>query len=366
MKKCNVIKWLAVPLLAILTSLTLSCGKNGEEEADNTLAGPGTVAVFITDNISYFKQVIATVDSVSLVNTDARRSCAVLKTPVTLDLSNLTNFAQFVDAAECPSGPYNRIDIRFQRDVLLMDQLDTPSACRFAFSLDENGGATPLACDPNGECGINIRGAARQGAVTVRPGTTNDLGIDFNLKQFEVADFGDPQLCSVSLKASAMDAASLNNSGRAHGLTGAVADFDPSAKTFTITKAGRSFSVDYSAVNSALQPGIDTLLQTAVDNGLKVKVLGSSIDPSSGSITASRVFVKAEGTVSALAGLPIWTFTLTNQQGLPLQISYKPPAVVDGTLADGVWAAVTLDGYRTDEYLLMRAEILPQGMAIED
>ncbi len=377
--RCLLFRWLSLFLLII--PVFLSCGGNDEEEPAGP-ASPGTVAVFITDNISFYKQVIATVNSVSLVNSGTMTSCTVLRIPVTLDLSNLTNIAQFVDAADCPSGLYNSIDIVFQRDIQLMDQNENTSACRFTSYLDDNNQQKPLTCDPSGECRMSIRGAVRQGAVQVLPGRTSDLGIDFDLKQFTVTGFGD-SACAVAMKVYSVDAASLNNSGRAHGVTGSISDLDTSAKTFRLSRAGRSFSVDYSTPIPALPPSIniDFLLQTAVDNGLKVKVMGSSINLATNTITASQVFVKVEGTVSDLIGLPappvppappqppvptVWTFTLTYQTDKTMPVNYMPPAVFDGTPAAGAWVAVSLDGYRSGEYLVSRAEVLPAGMIIED
>ena len=355
-------RWLAIFLLII--PVLLSCGGSGEEEypaGSTSSTGPGTVAVFITDNISFYKQVIATVNSVSLVNSGTMTVCTILKTPATLDLSNLTNVAQFVDAADCPSGLYNSIDIGFQRDIQLMDQNEETSACRFTSYLGENHQQVTLSCDSNGVCRMSIRGAVRQGAVQVLPGRTSNLGIDFDLKQFTVTGFGD-SACSVAMKVYSVDAASLNNSGRAHGVTGNIANLNVSAKTFSLSRAGRSFIVDYSAIIPALQPGIDTLLQTAVANGLKVKVLGSSINLSANTIAASRIFVKVEGSVSDLLKQPKWTFSL-----MAMQMSYRPPAVIDGELKNGAWVAVTLDGYDPlPGYQVSRAEVLPSGMIIED
>ncbi len=346
--------------------LFLSCGK-AEKGADPG-EGTGNVALFITDNISFYKQVIATVSGVRLVNSGTGTVCDLLTAPVTLDISNLTDMAQFVSIAECPAGEYNRIDIQFQRDVQLMDQLDNPSACRFASYLDQGGRQQALTCDPDTNiCILSIRGAVRQGAVQVLGGRYNDLGIDFDLKQFTVAGFGDPPACSVTMNVYAIDAASLNNSGRAYGVTGSISNVDIVAKTFLLRRGDRAFTVDYSKVLPALQPNLDTLLQKTASEGLLVKVLTRSVDLAGNSILAYRLSANVEGTVSSLLGHPDWTFTLDYQSGKTMPVSYMPPAVIAGALTDGAWVALKLDGYNnTAEYVAADVEVLPPGMVIED
>jgi len=245
------------------------------------------------------------------VNSGTGGTCDILGNPVTLDLSNLTNLAQYVNLTQCPSGQYNRIDISLQRTVHLMNQLDAPSSCAVALYLSESGETKPLAWRHQyGHLHAEHQKRSKDGAVTVQEDRYNDLGIDFDLKQFVVADFGNPGRCSVTMKAAVVNAADMNNSGRFHEITGNIQDLASAAGTFTLLKGGLSLTVGLFGINPALQENIDTLLLTAQTDSLPVSVQTGDIAVETGAIAANRIFVKAAGTVSNVKDQPQWSFVL--------------------------------------------------------
>jgi hypothetical protein len=354
--------------LLIASLLLLSCGVGAGPDPQPG-SGKGKVSLFITDNISFYKQVVSTITGVRLVNSGTGGVCEVMVDPLTLDIANLTNLAHYASLAECPDGRYNRIDIDVRKGAFLMDQLDATSACSFTSYIDEVGNLKPLTCDQGTDiCSFSIRGGSRDGSVTVQEDRYNDLGIDFDLKEFRVDDFGDPADCSVTLVAAVVSAADMNSSGRSHEVTGTVRDLASGARTFTLLAGGLSLTVDYSGINPALQNNIDDLLLAAQSDGYPVIVQTGGIAIETGAIAANRIFMKAPGTVSGVQDQPQWLFTLVSQPDKPIAGSYKPPAVVEGTFVDGAWVNVRFDGYdaAAEKYLAASVEVLPAGMIIDD
>ena len=365
----NKINKISALLLIASASLLFSCG--GTVQDPNPGSGKGSVALFITDNISFYKQVVATVTAVRLINSGLASSCEVLDGQTTLDLANLTDIAQYVDLTECDAGKYNVLEIDVRKDVWLMNQLNATSSCSFDAVLNAAGRPVPLDCDPvTGICTVPVRGGLRDGWVLVQEDRYNDLGIDFNLKEFTVNDFGGPA-CSVTMAAATISAADFNSSGRAHSVTGPITDLDTAADTFTLLANGVSLTVDYSGILPSLQPNIDVLLQTAQSAVLKVNVLTGGIDLETATISANRVYVKAAGSISALAGAPQWTFALTYAPLQSILGNYHPshfnPALdLQGVLADGVWADVKFSGFQAGSYDAASIEVLPVGAALDD
>ena len=293
----------------------------------------------------------------------------MLTDPLTLDIANLTNLAHYAGLAECPNGRYNRIDIDLRRNAILMDQRGATSACSFKSYIDESGTIKPLTCDTDsGICSFSIRGGLRDGLVMVQEDQYSDLGIDFNLKEFKVEDFGVQGACSVTMMAAVVSAVDMNSSGRSHEVTGSLRDLDSGARTFTLLASGVSLTVDYSGINPALQKNIDDLLVTSQTDSLPVIVQTGSIDIETGMVTANRIFVKAAGTASGVQAQPQWLFTLLSLQGKPIAGNYHPPAVVEGTFVDGAWVNVRFDGYDAvnAEFLAASVEVLPDGTVIDD
>ena len=365
--KANKNSMLLATILSALLLMNFSCG--GSVQDPNPGSGYGKVALFISDNMSFYNQIVATITSVQLINSGTAEVCTVLKAPVTLDIANLTNMAHYVDLTECPAGKYNRIDIDIKKNVRLMDQLGATSSCAFTDLLNMSGVAEPLDCDPvTGICTVSIRSGVRDGRVLVQEDRYNDLGIDFDLKQFTVTNFGDPSTCSVTMAAATISAGDFNESGRAHGVTGTIADLDDDAETFSILAGGVTLTVDFSGILSSLHPEIGDVLEYAQAKGLAVNVLTGGIDLASGTIMANRIYVKAAGTVSNVVMAPQWSFLLTLEDGEKVAGSHKPPAEVQGSFLNGSWVNVKLDGYDEDNhrYLASSIEVLPLGTVLDD
>lgn len=371
--KTSKINVLAVIALLALPLLLSSCG--GTVKDPESGSGNGKVALFVTDNISFYKQVVMTVTGVRLINSGvAANTCEVLSAPVTLDIANLTDMAQYLDLTECKAGRYNRIDIDIRKSTQLMDQIDRPSSCTFTSVVNLDGLVSPLTCnETTGICTVSIQGGVRGEWTTVQEDRYNDLGIDFNLKQFTVADFGLPT-CAVTMAAATISASDFNESGRAHSATASIADLDTVARTFTLLANGASLSVDYSTVKTPQRLNeIDVLLQKAEAERLKVNVRTGGIDLGNASLSATEVYLKIAGTVSGLAGNKR-SFTLTYGSSQSLLVSVDPshinPALdIQGTLAEGVWTDVRFGGYSSanggafDAYAI---EVLPDGTVLDD
>lgn len=316
-----------------------------------------------------YQQVVSTITAVRLINSGTAEVCAVLQDPVTLNIADLKNLAQYADLMQCSEGRYNRIDIDIRKDTHVMDQVGTASDCSFTSFIDESGQTRPLACDSGtGICTLSLQTGARGNSFQVQEDRYNDLGIDFDLKQFTITDFNNPASCSVTMAVSPVSVADLNKSGRSHGVTGSIANLDTAAETFSLIASGGTLTVDYSGILPSLQPNVDQLLLFAENEGLLVNVLTGDIDIASGSIAANRLYVKASGTVSNVNGAPTWSFTLTFQPGKTVAASYHPPAVIHGAFTDGAWVNVKFDGYDAAHALYPAAsiEVLPEGTVLEN
>lgn len=340
------------------------CGGGG---GDGGSPGKGAVALYMTDSLSVYQQVTATLTKVQLLHADRSSRCDLLSEPVTVNIANLSEEIQLLDRTSCPAGNYTRLYIQVEAPVQLVDQSGTASACRFVSYFDDNDAPSALSCDPATDlCGLDIRGAVRSASLTVAPDVTNIAGLDFDLKKFEVDGFGGPS-CAVTLKVTPVHGGSLQQLMRNEGITGMVSDLDTGAGTFLLTRRSLRFTVDLAGINSVLQPGLDLLLQQAQTEGLPTRVISRSFDLAAGTIKAKTVAVKAAGTVSDL-NTSERTFTLTTAEGVVLDISYAPPGRVSGSLADGAWVVVTLKGFCTDtgNDIASRVEVMESGTMTED
>ena len=359
-------------VIAVATLLS-SCG--GTVKDPQPGSGQGKVALFITDNISMFKQVVGTVTGVRLLRSGVEAmTCDVLSAPLTLDIANLTDIAQYLDLKECKAGRYNYIEISIKRDVHLMDQLNNTSACTLTRIQNMNGSTDRLDCDPDtGICTVGIQGGVRGDWVTVQEDRYNDLGIDFNLKEFTVDDFGEHD-CSVTMVAATISASDFNESGRAHSVTAPIDGLDTTARTFTLLANGASLTVQYSTVKTPQRLSeIDALLQKAQAEGLKVNVRTAAIDLKSASMNATEIYLKLAGTVSGLSGNKR-SFALTYGPSHSVLVSVDPSHInpardIQGVLANGVWTDVRFGGYSSSNggtYEAYGVEVLPDGTVLDD
>ncbi len=360
-------RWLSALAAIGAFILFASCGSSVKDPDPGS--GRGNVALFFSDNSSFYHQVVSTITGIRLVNSGTAEICALLGAPVTLDISNLANRAHYADLAGCPSGSYNRIDIDLRKDLRLMNQLGVASSCVYTHVLGENGEEQSLDCsDETGICRVSIRGGERDDWITVQEDRYNSIGIDFDLKKFTVRGFGSPSACAVTLSAARLSAPDLNAEGRTRSVTGSLDNLDTAGKTFTLIASGVSFTVDYSGILPALQPNIAVLLRTARSEGFKVSVLTREIDLEAGTLSANRILMKAAGTVSNVISQPQWSFTLAYGPEKILVGSHKPPAMIQGVFTDGSWINVTYDGYNAggSEYLAAAIEVLPAGAILDD
>jgi hypothetical protein len=334
---------------AVLTFILLSCG--GSDTADN--GQHGSIALYLTDSMSDFQQVTATINAVQVRSTGTGASCSVLSEPLVVDITELANILQLVSIADCPAGSYNRLHIEFEQTVSLMDAAGSASSCSFTSYKDDHARPNALHCDPaSGICSLDVTGA-----VNVLADRPTPVGLDFDLKNFEVQDLGNPETCAVTMKVSPIHADGIGKISHVRGLSGRITQLDTDARTFLLTKGHRTFFVDYSSITATLQPGIDLLLLRAQTDELAVKVLSTEIDLVSSTLSAKAVYIKAEGTVSGLDS-GAQTFTLTYRTAKEMTVFYGPPARVEGAIDENAWVEVKLYGHDSvnDRFLAIHVE----------
>jgi hypothetical protein len=321
-------------VLAVAAASLYSCSGGGSGSGSAQTGSVGTVALYATDDMSDHKQVVATINRVTVVSTGSGTTCDVLTTPVTINIANLSSVLQLLNTANCPAVPYNRLHIEFNKTVELMDQAGIQSACSFTSYKDEINRPNRLQCSGD-TCSLDINGA-----INVFVNRTNLLGLDFNLKDFDVGHFGTPQ-CSVTMKVSPLHGAGFRKPGYREGITGLVSMLTTSTRTFDLTKGHMSFPVLYSGITSTRQPGLDDLLLRAQQDGLRTRVTASTLDYANRTIVASDILVKTEGLISALTAS---AFTVTYHSGKTMNVDYSR-AVVKGTLTNDAWAEIKLFGF---------------------
>jgi hypothetical protein len=339
-------------ILFAVAILFHSCSSGGGGSAAGSSSG--TVALYVTDDMSDHQQVIATIDKVTLVSTGTGTTCDVLTIPTTINIADLANVLQLLNVANCPAVPYNRLHIEFEKSVELMDHSGTQSSCSFTSFKDDNNRPNVLQCNGT-TCTLDINGA-----VNLLVNQNSKIALDFKLKDFDVDNFGTTQ-CSVTMKVSPIHVEEFENLGRHEAITGLVSNLTTSTDTFDLTKHHIVSHVVYSDITSTQQPGLDDLLLRAQQDGLKTQVTASTIDfthetideekmhveddgPVSAptkTIDASKILVKAEGLVSALTTTSL---TLSYDTGKTIDIDFSK-AVVRGTLANNAQAEVKLYGF---------------------
>lgn len=349
--------------LAIMSGAVLySCsggGGGGGGMVVTGAKGSGTVGLYLTDDMSLYTQVTATVRDVQLRSTGTGTSCDLLGDPVSVNISNMAGVMQLVDVTQCPAGPYNRFRIEFDRSVqLLSGASGTPEPCSFT-SYKNHGKGNPnmLVCDPATDiCSLDVTGA-----VNVLAQQDNLVALDFDLKNFDVTGLGTPA-CAVTMKVAPLTPKQMHNV--IQSITGLVSNLSTTDMTFDLTRGLRTFSVLYSGISGSDQPNLGALLGRAQDDGLWTQVTASAIDLSSNTIAATKIEVKLEGIVSNLTGT---TFTLTSGKAGSIVVDYGN-AAVSGTLADGSWVHVKLIGIdgTSGDFIADKVEVGILGMAIDN
>lgn len=358
--------FLSLGVVFLLWSIISSCGVGDGGAPSST----GTVALFATDDISDYKQVIATINNVELIHTGSGATCDVLAEPVNIDIANLSDILQLLDVKPCSPTSFNRIRLDFARNVSLIDATDTEGICEFVSFKDTPGQIPKILQCAGSNCILDINGA-----VNVLPNLNNTLALDFDLKDFEVQNFPDPG-CTVTMRVFPLNASEINGKKRAGGykesVSGFVSSLDTVNDTFTLTKGSLQFSVDYSGAmfGGSPQPGIDDLLDLAEQKQIKVKVTTEFIDLSWMIITASTVFVKADGFVSNL-DLNNHTFTLSNQlKAFSIGVDYSQAFAggkVEGDISQAdVQVKTKLFGYDGTWFLAHEVEVDNSGLNTDD
>ncbi len=359
MNRKKVLLWVVVMALTsgFFAFLLYSCSGGGGGGASS-----GVVGLYLTDDMSLFTQVTATVDTVQLINTGSGARCDVLTTPTAVDIAELADVMQLVDVTQCQAVPYNRIHIEFEKSVDLTtaptgSDPGTTSLCSFVSFKDEGNMPNTLICSGT-TCSLDVNGA-----VNVFANRQNKLALDFNLKDFDVSGFGTPT-CSVTMKVSPLHAGDMEALGHPEGITGLISNLSTTDETFTLTRGTSTFSVLYSGITATDQPGLDSLLRRAETDGLRVKIMSSNINLSNMTITAFAIFVKIEGTVSDL-NTTDHAFTLTYQGGKTMPVDYST-ADVDGTLSDGAAVEVKLYGFDGVNYLSSKVDAGDAELTIDN
>ncbi len=325
-------------ILSVFTALT-ACGGGG----GGTTGESGTVALFVTDNLADFDQVTTTITGVEILHTGSGASCPVLSDAVALDISELSSEFLLLDVASCEAAQYNRIRVEMSETVAL-GQDDTEQECTFASYKDSGNKPNVLQCN-DGTCSMDINGMVN---VAANQGST--LVLDFDLKEFEVENFGE-EGCTVTMKVEPLNANDIDDKkkrGIRESIKGFISDLDTTAQSFALTREEDIFTVFYSGVT---QEGIDSLLVLAQDNALETKVRCSSFNLESNECTASEIYVEVKGTVSDLTAS---TFTLTFNP--EISVDYTG-AKLDGVLADGAKAEVKLSEFDGANYLSYEVEV---------
>lgn len=346
----------------IFMTLLFSCNGGG---SSGVIPATGTVSLYLTDDISLYSQVTATINRVELVHTGMGMTCNLLTEPVTVNIANLAGVMQLVNVTDCVPGPYNRFRIQFDKNVQLMSgATGTISNCSFVSYKDENQGSQPniLHCDP----GTNICSLDVNGAVNVLALQDNAQVLDFDLKNFEVSDLATPG-CAVTLKVSPMTPRHLQQLGYREAVTGLVSGLDIMNRTFDLTRGNMTFHVQYAGIADTDQPGLNTLLTRAQEDRLKTRVITVGIDLEDNTIAASAIAVKIEGTLSDLVTDETFTVNYGQNGSRNITVDYSN-ADVAGIVVNGAWVDVKLFGHQpeNDVFLANKVEVEMQGMMTED
>ncbi len=339
-----------VSFAAAVPVLLLSCGSGGGgigggiSDEDSF---PGSVALYVTDSLNDYKQVRITINDIQLEHIGTGAACDVLENPVTIDITDLSSVLQLLDVKTCPAIGYNRIIIELDQQTVLTDSNNVSAECNLATYKDNHGGTNTLQCGDT--CSINM-----SGAVNVSSNKTNKLALDFDLKDFDVINFGGP-FCSLTMKVFPLNASDFDQKhedGWNERVSGSLSELDTVEKSFILTAESGSFTVTYTDVTA---PGIDDLLSRAAADPLKVKVESSSINLNTRTIAATALYVEVEGTVSGLNTVDR-TFTLTYQADKQMLVAYQTDGVEGNLLSDSV-VELKLNGYDGEMYVATEVEV---------
>lgn len=345
-------------ITAFVAAFIYACG-NGDSDSSGG-SGSGQVALYMTDDISDYKEVIATITDVRLSHTGSASSCDILPDPVTLDITNLYQALQLISIIDCPDRSYNRLVVEFEKDVILTDSSDTTATCSFTSYKEQGNSVNRLNCSGN-NCSVQLTGA-----TNVLANQANLIGLDLDLKEFEVEPepINPLNSCSVTMKMSPLNASDMDekeNNNYRKKISGYVSDLDTTADSFSLAMGEKTFFINYSGVEDGTdsQAGVDPLLAKAQADQLKTRVSCSSLDLSSLTCVSSGLRVKAKGTVSDHDGTD-HLFKLNYTVGSDprsMNIDYSQAMAdneVEGIIDNDVYVEVKLYGQDSSSHYLAR------------
>jgi hypothetical protein len=339
-------------LPALLFALS-ACGGGGGSSAGSGGGGStvasGSVALFVTDDLADYSEVSTTINSISILHKGSGASCPVLSEPVTLDIAELSSELLLLEVSTCPARPYNRINIELSSAVVLTDANGNQATCTFVSYKDSENKPNVLQCD-NENCSMEINGM-----VNVLVNENSELVLDFDLKEFEIENFGQSD-CTVTMKVEPLNANDIDDKkrgGSKESIKGIVSELNTSDETFILKKKDSEYMVLFSNVD---QPGTAELIQLSEDNQLKTRVKCSELDLSTNECTASEISVEVEGTITALGegDPPPPTFDL--EFNPTISVDYGEAVEIEGEIAVGKDAEVKLFGHNGTSYLAREVE----------
>jgi len=355
---------LVIGLSLLLSSLLPGCGSGSGDGTNPT--NTSTVSVYLTDDLAGYESVLMTVNMVQLQHMGGGRLCTIIPGPLTVDAAQLgrDQLLDLVNTTSCEAGSYNRLHIELNENVTLVDANHQTLSCKFVSYRDDAGQPNALGCT-NGMCALDLTGA-----VNLVAGNHEHVALDADLRQFTVDLTKTP--CEATLKLSPLHAQGMDNkmaSGYRKSVHGYVSGLDTAADTFTLTHAGRLYTVQYSGVTD--QPGLDALLTRAQADSLKTKVRCESFNTATtppvctaqttGNQPFKAVTVKAQGAVSNLVDTSTaHTFTLNYPVSKTLAINYQRAFElnkIEGILANDAMVETNLYGFAADYYLAREVEV---------
>ncbi|RLJ70509.1 uncharacterized protein DUF4382 [Hydrogenivirga caldilitoris] len=254
-------------------------------------AGSGTVALYVTDSpLEDAGKVEVAIKEIRMEHKGSGTTCTVFApdTPYTVDLTDIKNTLELLDLTSCPEGPYNRLVVVLDKDVNVLYNDELKTCTLVDYDPDRDGQDKPIKpnrtqCDDN-ECFVYVTGA-----VNVLANQTNDVALDFELKDSEI-NIDNSGNCTVAFKVSPLHAEGMKD--KEQEVKGFVSALDTDTNTFNLTtKVGTVFTVSYTDDSN----NYDDVLSLAQSYNLKTEVECEHLDLENATCTAQGIEVKVKG-----------------------------------------------------------------------
>ena len=308
------------------TSATAAGSPSGGSASGASQAA--SVGLFMTDDASGFQQVSAVINAVTLLNTATGQSCTVLSSPVNINLANLADVMELVRTSNCPAGSFDTVRMAFSNAVGLTDSNGTSDTCTLTSFSPGQPSPDTLSCS-GANCTMDL-----SSPVSAAAGQNNRVGLDFDLKNFNVTGFGNGA-CSMTMRVNSLSASQMDAKGFHPGISGMVAN--ATGNTVTINTGTRSFIVNAASMG---HPDFQGFMQTAQTKGIPALADCTNFDFNAGTCQASQVSAIAAGRISNLDPSN-HTFMLTLNDGTQLNVAF-PNASVKGMPENGQLSVVNL------------------------